>query len=252
MKKNTTTKLLACIVPAVLVWTTTTQSLAQTSLPMPRRTDGRAAPVRTPAMGPTPAATAIATPPYFAPTPYPTPRPSPTISWRDANSQDVAMCTSLAAAIATLAWNAGAIGSAANWANTTVAELIGMNPNTLAGLQMLAGALGYSTMPDDWMQLSLEQFFSTILRPGWDSCKLIVENFTSLPATFQILTEEPDFWVPRPNDSPGVSMGRSCAEQWRNGRRALSLQGCQMCCEQNLSNPARQQSCKAVCQAQFS
>ena len=162
------------------------------------------------------------------------------------------MCTSLAAGIAALAWNAGAIGATANWANTTVAQLIRMNPNTLAGLQMLAGALGYSTMPDDWMQLSLEQLFATILKPGWDSCKLIVENFTSLPATFQILAQEPQFWVPRPNDSPGVAMGRSCAEEWRGGRRSQSLQGCQICCEQNLSNPSRQDSCKAVCKAQFS
>jgi hypothetical protein len=162
------------------------------------------------------------------------------------------MCTSLAAAITTVAFHVRALGTAATLANATVAEIVQISPETLTGLQLLAGALGYQLMPDDWMQLTLEQLFATIMRPGWDSCKLIVENFTSLPATFRILTAEPDFWVPRPNDSPGVSMGRSCAEQWRGGRRGLSRQACDLCCEQNLTSNGHQQACKAVCTAQFS
>ena len=204
-----------------------------------------------------PAVSATAAPtPRTTATPVPTIRPTvtplPTISSRDANTGDVAMCTSLAAAISTLAWNAGALGAGATWANTTVAQLINMNPNTLAGLQLLAGALGYPMMPDDWMELTLEQLFAFTIKPGWDSCKLIVSNFTELPATFAILTAEPTFWVPQPNDSPGIAMGRSCAEQWRGGRASQSLTACMLCCEENLTNTSRQLSCKAVCQAQFS
>ena len=238
MKKTHTAHLLAIVL-----------SLLMVELAAPAAAQLR--PVATPMPRITPYATAPAVAPRVTSTPPPTPSPLPTISSRDATPTDVAMCTSLAAGIAALAWNAGTIGSAASWANTTVAELINMNPNTLAGLQLIAGALGYNTLPDDWMQLSLEALFSQTLKPGWDSCKLIVENFTSLPATFQILTAEPNFWVPRPNDSPGVAMGRTCAEEWRNGRRAVSLQGCNIGCEENLPNPSRQISCKAVCQAQF-
>lgn len=244
--------IIAILASTLGAWGVATDSQAQgiggnnpRPTPIVKALPSYAAPATTPTITPRP------TPSPITATPYPTKPPVPTISAKDAGLEDVAMCTSLAAGMAALAWNAGAIGGAASWANTTVAQLVRMSPNTLAGLQMIAGALGYAVMPDDWMQLTLEQLFATVLRPGWDSCKLIVENFTSLPSTFDVLTREPDFWVPRPNDSPGIAMGRACAEEWRGGRRAQSQQGCELCCEQGLSNPSRQQSCKAVCIAQF-
>jgi len=150
--------------------------------------------------------------PYFPPA-SPSPGPGKT-GWMDVGS-----CALLVAAVGTIGRSAGriakAFGDVVKASHLKVSEWLRMDPSVLTTVDVIASLLGYKVLPKSIYEMSLENFWKTVVMKLWAGCENVGTEFLTLPSSIRELIKSPEFYIPGRNDSPGVRTRRYCADKTR-------------------------------------
>jgi hypothetical protein len=178
-----------------------------------------------------------------------------------ATFMDVGKCTALAEAVAVMAWygpqaaeGLGKAAIAANDAAVKIAALVKVSKPLLTTIEMMAAIAGYKIMPKSWLQWTLDQLFSFVVKPLWNGCTQVGGDFASLPSSVATIMSGPDYTQLRSMDTTGIKNGRWCAEE-NDGWLGAGWKACVTCCDRRLNRENglahRAHACRAVCNAQF-
>lgn len=184
----------------------------------------------------------------------------PAVSRPAATQWDVAKCAALAEGTAIFLWylpaavkGLGKFGMSLDDFVIAKAAALKMQPELLAGIEMLMGVLGYQLMPRSYFQMGLNTFYTDLILPAWNSCVSVSSEFYELPQNLYTLMADPDYYLKRPYDSKGIATGKSCIKP-NSGMFGKGWRGCLTCCKEDLTffNQERYlPSCNAVCNARF-
>ncbi len=183
--------------------------------------------------------------------------PAP-LAYSTTTTFDVAHCALLAEGVAVMVWHlptviktVGKGGMAFEHFLVSSAAKLKVSEEFVAGIEVIAIALGYHVAPRYYMGLTIHEFYERLVLPAWNSCRKVGYEFTDLPQNLSILVSTPDFYNQRSYDSAGISQGKSCASA-NSGLFGGGLLGCLDCCTDNFGPKSRfRVSCSAVCNARF-